>query len=84
MDKNKLKNNLKIDANNKIIDALKKLIRVYRDEPNSFLLRTFFSTKRDEIIKIFTEATSSEKSELLDLVNEIDAANAAKYQEKLK
>lgn len=71
-------------ARNQIMDALKKLKRVHRDEPNSFLLQTFFTAKREEIIKIFADGTSSEKNELLDLINEIDVANASKYREKLK
>ncbi len=67
-----------------ITEALMKLKKVYRDDPNSFLLKQFLSAKRDEIIKIYTEATSTEIDEILQLMKEIDGANYGKYSDKLK
>ncbi len=71
-------------ARHTITNALMKLKKVNRDEPNSFLLRVFLDTKRDEIIKIYSEATSTEKEEILDLMKEIDGGNYSKYSDKLK
>jgi hypothetical protein len=67
-----------------ISEALQDLRKVHRDEPNSFLMQVFFDAKREEIIKIFMEGTSSEKEDLLTLVKEIDAANSSKYSDKIK
>ena len=67
-----------------ILDALLTLKNVNRDEPNSFWMQVFFNTKRDEIIKIFSEATQTEISDLKTLVNELDAPNYSKYTDKLK
>ena len=49
-------------------------------KPNSFLLRTFFDAKADEIIKIYSEAFPNEQARIIKLLTEIDPANSAKYQ----
>jgi hypothetical protein len=69
---------------NVIAESLEKLKKVHRDEPSSFLLTVFFETKRSEIINIFTEAQSTEKENLLELVKVIDASQIGKYSDKLK
>jgi hypothetical protein len=70
-------------ARNTIIEALLKLKKVYRDEPNSYLLQLFLMAKRDEIIKIFTDATTQEKEQIIELIKEIDGSNIGKYTDKL-
>ena len=69
---------------NEITESLLKLKKVYRDEPSSFLLTVFFTTKRAEIINIFSEATTSEKEQIIDLAKEIDTAKSSDYSDKLK
>ncbi|MBL6963273.1 MAG: DUF4835 family protein [Bacteroidetes bacterium] len=69
---------------NVILEALEKLKKIYRDEPSSFLLSVYLSTKRSEIINIFTGATTAEKETMIDLAKEIDAAKSSDYSEKLK
>ncbi|NLJ07148.1 MAG: DUF4835 family protein [Sphingobacteriales bacterium] len=71
-------------ARNKIFECLDKLKKIHREEPNSFVLQIFLQTKRDEIINIFSEATQTEKENLITLMKEIDAAKASDYSEKLK
>jgi len=71
-------------SRNKITDSLEKLKRVHRDEPNSFIMTIILQTKRDEIINIFSEATSSEKENLISLMKEIDGAKVSEYSDKLK
>jgi len=71
-------------ARNKIMESLEKLKRIHRDEPNSFIMSIFLQTKRDEIINIFSESTTSEKENLILLMKEIDAAKISDYTDKLK
>ena len=67
-----------------VTDALILLKDVNHEEHNSFWLQLFFTAKRDEIIKIYSEATPAEVTDLKTLVNELDASNSSKYTDKLK
>ncbi|MCD6112753.1 MAG: DUF4835 family protein [Bacteroidales bacterium] len=67
-----------------IAGSLMPLKKVYNDRPNLFLLRVFFDAKSDELVEIFSQATSSEKNKVVSLLKEIDPANASKYQKILK
>jgi hypothetical protein len=73
------------EAARKVIsESLQLLKDVNRDEQNSFWLQLFFTAKRDEIIKIYSDAAPAEISDLKALVNELDASNSSKYSDKLK
>jgi hypothetical protein len=69
-----------IDARAAITDALPNLRRVYEDRPNSFLMKAFFDAKADEIINLFSQATSDEKNRALQVLTLVDPANILKYQ----
>ncbi len=62
-----------------ILDALKDLEKLYRKRPQSFLLRVFLDTKRQEIINIFSEAPMPEAQQAARILQIIDPANADKY-----
>ncbi len=47
-------------------------------------MQVFFEAKADEIINIFKESFSMEKTEAIELLSEIDPANGSKYQKALK
>lgn len=72
------------EARQKITEALLSLKKVHRDEPSSFLMQIFLTAKRDEIIKIYSKATQSEKDEILALMKEIDGSNYSKYSDGFK
>jgi len=73
------------EAARKVIsESLLLLKDVNREEQNSFWLQLFFTAKRDEIIKIYSDAAPAEISDLKALVNELDASNSSKYSDKLK
>jgi hypothetical protein len=74
----------KESGRSEILDVLEKLKKIHRDEPSSFLMTVFFNTKRVEIQNIFSEATTSEKDAIIELVKEIDAAKSSEYSDKLK
>jgi hypothetical protein len=62
-----------------ILESLKALQKVNRNEPNSYLLVLFFNAKRDEIKNIFSEAPQGERNEMMMMIKELDGANASKY-----
>jgi hypothetical protein len=73
------------ESSRKVIwDALLLLKDVNRTEQNSMWINNFFTAKRDEIIKIYSEATQAEMSDIKTLANELDASNSSKYADKLK
>ena len=63
-----------------IVSALENLRKVHKQVPSSFLMQVFFSSKSDEIVDIFSESFSIEKSNVSSLLTEIDPTNADKYK----
>jgi Domain of unknown function (DUF4835) len=70
------------EGRNIINESLKNLFKVNKDEPNSYLMQVFFDTKRDEISKIFSNASPTEIEDIKLIANDLDAANSMKYFEK--
>ncbi len=66
-----------------VLSALEKLQKVQRQRASSFAMQLFFDAKSDEIINIFSESFSMEKSRAIEVLSEVDPANGAKYKEKL-
>jgi len=62
-----------------IVESLKKLQQADRAKPGSFLLRLYLDAKRDEIIKIFGEGSPNMKTEVVNIMKEIDPSNSDKY-----
>ena len=67
-----------------IAESLKLLQQVNRSKPGSFLLRLYVDSKRDEIIKIFGEGSPTTKTEVVNIMKEIDPSNGDKYSVILK
>ena len=67
-----------------VLTAIKLLENIYTLKPGAFILQVFFNAKSDEIISLFKEATTPEKTEVVNLLKKIDAANSNKYGEILK
>lgn len=66
-----------------VLEAIKLLKKVYNNSPNSYAIQVFLESKRLEIINIFQNATSSQKKELVDVMEVIDIAKASTYRSKL-
>lgn len=62
-----------------IAESLSLLQQVHRDKPNSYLMRLFMDAKSDELINVFSESFPEEKSRVIQILTEIDAANSSKY-----
>lgn len=69
------------EGRNVITEALLVLRKVNKDEPGSFLMQVFFNSKRDEISKIYSNASPTEIDQIKELVKELDPSNSSKYFE---
>jgi len=67
-----------------VLKGIKLLENIYILKPGAFILQMFFNAKSNEIISLFKEATTPEKTEVVNLLKKIDAANSTKYAEILK
>jgi hypothetical protein len=63
-----------------IMKAMEGVQKVGKQIPNSFIVQVFFNTKRNEIVEIFREGTSSEKTDVVKICTSLDPANAIKYR----
>lgn len=65
-----------------IAESLVLLQRVYREKPDPYLfaLQLFFDAKSDELVNIFSESFPTEKARVVNILTEIDNANASKYK----
>lgn len=64
----------------KVIDMLKAIKEVNKLVPYSILIRTFFLSKRDELINIFRDSQDAElKAQAFALLRELDPLNTEKY-----
>jgi hypothetical protein len=69
------------EARTGIVESLRYLTEVFRKKPDPFMyyLQVVIDAKSDELINIFTEAFPEEKGRVVQILNEIDPANKAKY-----
>lgn len=68
-----------VDARKSILQSLQLLSGVHQNLPNSINLRLFFNAKADEIVNIFKEGSSEEKSGVIDLLSRIDPGSIQKW-----
>lgn len=69
-----------VAARTEIIACIELLQKVSVERPNSLLMQVFFNAKADELINIFSSASSAEKAKVTALLNEINPSNSIKYQ----
>ena len=63
-----------------IADALRNIQKVYRSRPDTYINRMFFDAKSDEIVNLFSNGSTDEKSRVLSILSECDPANSGKYE----
>ena len=66
-------------ARTTLSQSINSLKNVYDEKPGLFGLRLIIDAKRDEIINIFKEGNPDEKSNVINVMKEIDPANASEY-----
>jgi hypothetical protein len=65
-----------------ITESLNYLQQMYSAKPDLFLLQLILDTKRDELVNIYSDqkVPPLEKTNVVNLLKEIDPANSSKYQ----
>ena len=64
-----------------IKNSLLNVYKLYSVRPNSYLARTFFDVKVDEIVSIFSGGPSIPVTDLVDSLNKISPTNASKWSQ---
>jgi len=73
----------KVDqGRNMCTQSLEALQRLYNAKPNLYALQLIFDAKRDEFINIYSDqrVAPTEKTNIVNLLKEVDPANGSKYQ----
>ncbi len=63
-----------------VLKSLNEFRTIFQIKQQSMLLRIFFMSKMQELINIFSKATSTEKQKFLKFVEEMDSGNLSRYQ----
>ncbi|MCL1821707.1 MAG: DUF4835 family protein [Prolixibacteraceae bacterium] len=63
-----------------IAESLRGVQQVFRRRPSTYILRTFFDAKSDELVNIFSESYPDERNRVMSILNEVDPSNAGKYK----
>ena len=61
--------------------SIEDLENLFRDRPNTFLIRVFFDTKSDEIVDVFADGPRIETSRLRDVLSKIYPSFDEKWKE---
>ncbi|MEM6803960.1 MAG: DUF4835 family protein [Bacteroidota bacterium] len=62
-----------------IMETLKELKRLNQQNPLLILIKTFLDAKQNELIGVFTKSFSNDKQEFINIMQEIDPSNIARY-----
>ena len=69
------------DAGRSVIaESLRLLQQVASQRSNLYLVRLIVQAKSDEIVNIFKEGLPSEKSQVINIMKQLDPANSSKYE----
>jgi hypothetical protein len=71
-------------ARSTISQSINLLKNVYDEKPGLFALKLIIDAKRDEIINVFKEGKPDEQSNVINVMKEIDPANASEYSKITK
>jgi hypothetical protein len=65
-----------------IAESLVLIQKVFREKPDPYLfyMQLFFDAKNDELVNLFSDSFPAEKTRVVNLLTEIDNANASKYK----
>lgn len=69
------------EGRSNIASSLELLQKVYRQKPNSFALGLFFDAKTEELLNVFSNSPSIEKTKVINILTEVNPANSEKYNE---
>ena len=66
-----------------IMESLKELQRLNQQNPLLILIKTFLDAKQNELVGVFGKAFSNDKQEFVNIMNDIDPSNIARYNSVL-
>ena len=66
-----------------IAESLKYIQKVYRLNPNLFIIKLFFDAKFSELVNIFSGSMAAEKTKVHTILKEIDPAHLTQYDKML-
>jgi hypothetical protein len=72
------------EGRSKITKAIKLLEPIYQQRPGNMLLQVFCSTKRAEIINIYSDGPMPERQDMFQFMNNLDPANGSKYNKMIE
>lgn len=72
------------EARAQMLNALIQLQSVNQENQNSMIVQFFMLGKFQELSRIFKKATQQEKSRAIEVLQKLDVANLAKYQQEFK
>lgn len=68
------------EGRKEILKALQLLLKIHSTRPGAINLTLFLNGKRDEMINLFSQAPSNEKTQAVNLLKKMDPSNATRYQ----
>lgn len=71
-------------ARQSVLNALDKLDKTFRDNPNNVLITLLMQAKSDELIGIFSGAEQGDKIKAVTVLKRIDPSNASKYDKIIR
>lgn len=72
-----------VQARTSIKEAIEKLNKVAATRPGSVNLQNFLRAKQSELINLYSEADTKEKTDIVNILKRIDPGSSSKYQEIL-
>ena len=72
------------NARGRIVEGLPLLREANRARPSAIVISSFLDAKNDELINIFSKATSKEKTDAVQVLSDINPTQTSRYEQMLK
>lgn len=72
------------NARARIADGLPLLREANRARPSAIVISSFLDAKNDELINIFSKATTQEKTDAVQILSDVNPTQSARYEQILK
>ena len=69
-----------VNARARIADGLPLIREANRARPNSVILTSFLAAKDDEIISLFTKGTTKEKTDIVQILTDVNPSQTSRYE----
>lgn len=72
------------NARARIAEGLPLLREANRARPSAIVISSFLDAKNDEIVNIFSKATTKEKTDAIEILSDVNPTQTARYEQILK